>query len=237
MSIYVDSNGRLHHDQAGSLALTCPHCQVFAHISPLSTPQFDELVAYKPAQVGVVYRCDACNAPIFLRFPVKMYGGNRVELGASFVELERAVEKFDFTYLPESAEVLFREALTCYTHAAFNAFASMCRRTAHAIFHDLGDSGRLRLFDQLNEVREMAGLDEETFLLLKKIVFGSDSDPYPSLPEIDDEQSSVLLEVMKDLLYETYVRRGRLQQALVLRRIRSSERPAHTVTTLAGAQS
>ena len=37
---------------------------------------------------------------------------NRVELANNFVELERAREKFNFTYLPEESEPVFREALS-----------------------------------------------------------------------------------------------------------------------------
>ena len=79
MSTYIDAGGRLHHDQEANLALTCPHCQVLSHITPIAVPSFDELVSHRPKQVGVVYRCDACNAAIFLRFPVRMFGNNRIE--------------------------------------------------------------------------------------------------------------------------------------------------------------
>ena len=119
MSVYVDANSRLHHDQERSLALNCPHCQVFSHITAVSVPQYGELVASRPSQVGVVYRCDSCNAPIFLKYPVKMYASNRVELSNSFIELERAREKFSFTYLPEESEKLFREALASAITLAF----------------------------------------------------------------------------------------------------------------------
>jgi hypothetical protein len=72
MSTYIDAGGRLHHDQEANLALTCPHCQVLSHITPIAVPGFEELVSHRPRHVGVIYRCDACNAPIFLRYPVKM---------------------------------------------------------------------------------------------------------------------------------------------------------------------
>ena len=64
--------------------------------------------------MGIVYRCDSCGAPIFLKFAVKMYAANRVELANNFVELERAKEKFNFTDLPENVERLFREALALF---------------------------------------------------------------------------------------------------------------------------
>ena len=223
MSVYIDANSRLHHEQERSLALNCPHCQVFSHITAVSIPQFPELVASRPSHVGIVYRCDACNAPIFLRFAVKVYAANRVELAKNFVELERAREKFSFTYLPEECETLFREALGCYSAGHFNAFASMCRRTAQAVFNDLGENGRMRIFNQIAEAREMADIDAETFGTVKKVLFGNDSDPWPSTPELGAYEAGVLLELAKDMLYQAYVRKGKLQQAMMVRRFFAEE--------------
>jgi len=218
MSVYVDANSRLHHDQERSLALHCPQCQVFSHITVVSVPQYAELIATRPSHVGVVYRCDACNAPIFLRFAVKMYAPNRVELASTYVELERAREKFNFTYLPEDSEKLFREALACYSGGQFNAFASMCRRTIQAVIRDLGENGRMRIFNQLAEARELAEIDAETFATVKKVMFGSDADAWPSTPEVGAYEAGVLLELVKDVLYEAYVRKGKLQQSMMVRR-------------------
>jgi len=221
VAVYIDSSDRLLHDQAQSLALTCPHCLVLAHITPLAVPPYAQLAAHRPRQVGIVYRCDNCNSPIFLRYNVREYGAHRVELSAQFTEIERPREKFTFTYLPESIETLFREALLCYSHGAFNAFTSMCRRTMQTAFELLGESGRLRLFDQLSELREMAQIDAASFALLKRVIFGSDADP--ALPALEDDQAGLLLEVTKDLLYQAYVRKGRLQQAMVVRRFFSDQ--------------
>jgi hypothetical protein len=223
MSVYVDSSSRLYHDQERSLAVMCPHCQVYTHITAVSVPQFSELVASRPNHVGVVYRCDSCSAPIFLKFAVKMYAGNRVELANNFVELERAKEKFNFTYLPEDVERLFREALGCYSAGYFNAFASMCRRTAQSVYHDLGDNGRLRIFEQVREARELAEIDGETFANVKKVLFGADTDPTPQLPELGASDAGVLLELVKDMLYQAYVRKGKLQQAMMVRKFFAEE--------------
>ena len=222
MSVYVDSNSKLHHDQERSLAIMCPHCQVYTHITAVSVPQFAELVASRPNQVGIVYRCDSCSAPIFLKFAVKMYAANRVELANNFIELERAKEKFNFTYLPEQVEVLFREALGCYSAGFFNAFASMCRRTAQAVYADLGENGRLRIFEQVREAKELAEIDNETFAVVKKVIFGGEGDPSP-LPELNPSEAGVLLELLKDMLYEAYVRKGKLQQAMMVRRFFAEE--------------
>lgn len=223
MSVFVDANSRLHHDQERSLALTCPHCEVFTHITAVSLPQFAELAATRPSHVGVVYRCDSCNAPVFVKYAVKMYGANRIELANNFVELERAREKFNFTYLPDEVEQHFREALGCYSAGYLNAFASMCRRTSQAAFRDLGESGRLRAFDQLKEARELAEIDQETFGIVRKVVFGSDSDAASVLPDMGSSEAGVLLELIKDMLYQAYVRKGKLQRSMMVRRFFAEE--------------
>jgi len=219
MAVYIDSAGRLHHDQESGLALNCPHCQVLAHIAPLSVPDFNTLQEHKPAMVGLVYRCESCNAPIFLRFQVKLYAGSRVELAPNFVELERARERFNFTYLPEDTETLLKEAFACFSAACYNAFASMCRRVAQRTFADLGADGRLELYDELSNIRKLAELDDNSF---------------EAVPVIDAFQAGVLLEVLKDLLYQAYVRRGRLQQAMMVRRYFADD--SSNVTPLPGTR-
>ncbi|MEJ0007519.1 MAG: hypothetical protein WDM77_14430 [Steroidobacteraceae bacterium] len=223
MSAYIDAAGRLVREAERTLALLCPHCDVTAHIAISAVPDFAELQLYKPRAVGVVGRCDACNAPIFLRFPVRMYRSNRIELSSQFAEIERPREKFTFTHLPAQVEPLFREALVCFSNGAYNAFASMCRRAARATFMDLGEAGKLRMFDQLNEVRALVGIDPDTFQLLKAVIFGTPADSRPEPPALDANSAAVVLEVMKDLLYEAYVRRGRLQQALLMRKFLADE--------------
>ena len=238
MSVYIDATSRFVHDQEQNLALVCPHCLITAHITPAAVPKFEDLQAHKPKHVGVVYRCDACLAPIFLRFTARTYTADRVELASQFHEVERPRETFAFTHLPEEVELFFKEALTCYSSGAFNAFASMCRRSAQAVFADLGETGRLQLFDELNAVRAMAELDAETFTRIKSVLFGNDSDPRPNAPLLEGYAAGVLLEIIKDLLYEAYVRKGKLQQAMMVRRFFVDEK-AHadseqTHTTGAG---
>ncbi len=234
MPVSIDSSGRLNHDQEQNLVLTCPHCQVVAHITPTAVPRFADLQAHKPKEVGVVYMCDACHAPIFLRFTVRIYGTSRIELSPQFTEVERAREKFTFMYLPENVELLFKEALLCFTAGAFNAFTSMCRRTAQAAFAELGAAGKLRLFDELNDVRQLADIAPETFVKLKSILFGSETDPKPNLPLLDSYEAGIVLEVVKDLMYEAFVRKGKLQQAISVRRFFLDE-TATNITALVTA--
>jgi hypothetical protein len=218
MSSYIDAAGRLHQDQEANLALTCPHCEVVSHVTPIAV-LLDELEATGPSMSGP--RIATPNQPILLRHQDVRQQPHRA--GRAVHRGERPAEKFSYTYLPEDVETLFREALSCYSQACYNAFASMCRRAMQAAFADLGEAGKLRLFDQLNDVRVMAEIDGATFIDIKRVIFGSDNDPHPSLPMFDDQQSGVLLEVTKDLLYQVYVRKGRLQQAVMMRRFFADE--------------
>jgi hypothetical protein len=217
MSAYITPQNELHLDHQG-IALTCPHCQTLTHITAVATPQFDDLSRRKPKQIGIVFRCDACGEPIFLKFTAKAYTGLRVELAPNYIEVERARENFPLTYLPEEAEQLFREALTCYSASCYNAFGAMSRRTAQSLFRELGERGKLELFDTLQEIRTLAELDDDSFAILRAVLFGSDSDPWPHQPSLNAESAGILLEVMRDLLYQTFVRKARLMQAMTFRK-------------------
>jgi hypothetical protein len=217
MSIYITPQNELHVEYQG-IALTCPHCQTLTHLTAAGIPKFDELSLRKPKHVGIVFRCDACGEPIFLKFTAKAYTALRVELAPNYVEIERARESFPLTYLPEEAEALFKEALSCYAASCFNAFASMSRRTAQSLFRELGERGKLQLFDALQEIRLLAELDDDTFATLRAVLFGSDADPWPHQPNLNAQSAGILLEVMRDLLYQTFVRKARLVQAVTVRK-------------------
>src|SRR4029079_5085444 len=226
MHVVLDSTGAMNFGDERETARNCPHCHAFSRMSAQALPTFDELLLQKPRSVGVVLRCHACNAPVFLRYATRAFASNRVELSPQAFDVERPVEKFAFNYVPEDVEIFFREALICYSHNQFQAFASMCRRTAAVSFADLGNSTKLRLFDSLADVREMAEIDEDTFAVVMRVIFAGHNDPQVDLPFVDAYQAAVLLEVMKDFLYQAYVRKGRLQHAMKVRRFFADEHAA-----------
>jgi hypothetical protein len=217
MTMFIDHQDELHVEYQG-IALTCPHCQTLTHLTAVATPKFEELNRRRPKNVGIVFKCDACGEPIFLKFTVRCFNAARVELGQNYVEIERARENFPLTYLPEEAEQLFKEALTCYAAGCFNAFGAMSRRTAQSLFRELGERGKLEMFDTLQEIRDLASLDDETFGAMRAVLFGSDTDPWPHQPMLNAERAGILLEVIRDLLYQTFVRKARLLQAMTFRK-------------------
>ena len=217
MSLYINPQDELHIEYQG-IALNCPHCQTLTHLTPVAVPKFEELSRRKPKHIGIVFRCDACGEPVFLKFAARAYTALRVELVRNYMEIERARENFPLTYLPEESEEIFKEALGCYAAGCFNAFGAMCRRTSQSLFRELGERGKLEMFDTLQQTRALAELDDDTFATLRAVLFGSDSDPWPHQPTITAERAGILLEVMRDLLYQTFVRKARLMQAMTFRR-------------------
>jgi len=222
MAIVLERNKGLQQPTEEQFGLECPYCGVYAHMTAQSVPNVETLFKAKPKHVGLVYQCDACRAPIFLRFAVKNYSDSGIELFQNFIELERPKERFSFSYLPKHTEALFREALSCYSNNNFNAFASMCRRAASSSFAALGESGKLRAFDEVLAAQDIAEIDDNSFEPIKKVLFNNGDED--DLPTLNRAQAGVLLEVLKDMFYQCFVRRGKLTRAIKVRQFFVRER-------------
>ncbi len=216
MAILIERGKGLRRDADEQFGLECPYCGVYAHMTPQSVPAFDNLAKVRPKHVGLVYQCDACSAPVFLRFAVREYRDDEIELYRNFIELERPKERFAFSYLPKPTEALFREALSCYSNNTFNAFASMCRRAAMSSYGAMGEHGKLKAFDEVMAAKNIAEIDDETFAPIKRILFETGIDE--RLPLLNRAQAGILLEIMKDMFYQCFVRRGKLTRAIKVRR-------------------
>ena len=215
MTASITADGRFERD-GGTGTMECPHCGAIGPMTVTAYPSFNKLKAERPAQVGIVLQCAGCKAPVFLRYRTRAWRDDRVELHPLPQPVEQPPERFSLSYLPPAVAARFREALACFSSGLWQAFAAMCRQTARAVFEDVGDAGRLRVYDLVAEVQELGDIDEATFNAVRRIIF--DPDASKQEPEFDRRQAAVLLETMKDLLTQTYVRRAKLRQALKVRR-------------------
>jgi hypothetical protein len=227
VAIYVNKNNGFH--QTETISRECPQCGAHAQLLPLATPSYEALMETRPRHVGIVYRCAACNEPRFVRAAARTFEDERVEISSNLVEIERTKERFQFSYLPAAVERLFREALDCYAVGCHNAFASMCRRTIEAALTSLDAQARRRWHDQLREVLELAEIDTRATAAIESVLFGMGSTP----PEISADESAVLIEAVKDLLYQTYVRTAKLRAAMKMRRFFAGE-SSRNVTSIQG---
>jgi hypothetical protein len=223
MYVFSDNNPQNIFDK--HYALKCPHCGVQSNISAISIPRYELLLRFRPERVGIVYRCDSCNEPIFLRFTLRLdFNNSRAEILEIYEEVQRVRETFEFNYLPDEVQQDFRETLTCYSILAYNGFAAMCRRTVQSVCTDLGAEGSDKVLNQLKDLKEMAQIDDETFTVLKQIVIDGHDGAHPHLPKLNPQRAGVLLELMKDVLYQLYVRKGKLQEAMALRQAAIQEK-------------
>lgn len=193
----------------------CPHCAVPSGLSAISIPRYKLLQRYKPRHTGVTYQCDACGEPVFLRFPVRHdYGNYKVYLDdTKYEEIQRPQENYEFKYLPDDVAADFREALNCYAQSCFNAFAAMCRRSLQAAATDLGAKGKDKVQKQIEDLKNMAEIDGETFEVLQTIILAGHDGAHPHLPPLSSDRAEILLELIKDVLYQLFVRKKKIEEA------------------------
>jgi len=212
VSIYVNKNNDF--EQREVSTRECPHCGALAQLLPLATPSFAALMQARPQHVGIVFRCAACNEPRFVRAAVRSFEPERVELSAHLVEIEKPREKFQFSYLNRDVEKLLREAFDCYAANCHAAFGLMSRLAVDAVLKDADAATRRRWQDSLREVLQLAEVDSDTARALEAALFGDPS----VLPTIGPDAAAVLIEAVKDLFYQAYVRTAKLRAAMKMRR-------------------
>jgi hypothetical protein len=185
----------------------------------MSPPQFLVLARFRPNSVGISYMCNSCHDPIFLKFDVLNYdlGNHRIVICDNPEQVEFPSIDFEFDYIPEAIKSNFKEALSCYSIGSHNAFAAMCRRTIQSVAKDMGVKGKDKVQKQIQELKEIADVDDETYEIIKQIILDGHDGSHPHLPTISADRSEILLELMKDVMYQLYVRKGKIKKAADLR--------------------
>ena len=217
MAIYVNKNNSF--ELTEPITRGCPHCGAHTQLLAVANPSFEVLTQTKPKHAGLLFRCAACNEPRFLRAAVRTIGAERIELAPNLVEVERTRERFQYNYLPDSVEQLLRETLDCYSVGAHNAFATMCRRTTRTALRTMDAGAKNRWQDSLIEVLRVCEVDAVTAHTVEAVLFADDSDP----PTVTPDEAAVLVEVLKDLFYQSYVRTSKLRAAMKMRRFFAGE--------------
>ena len=63
--------------------------------------------------------------------------------------------------------------------------------------------------------QDIAGIDDDSFAPIKSILF--DAGEEEDIPLLDRVQAGILLEILKDMFYQCFVRRGKLTRAIKVR--------------------
>lgn len=217
MAIYVNKNNGF--EQTEPTTRVCPHCGTHSQLLPVANPPFELLAQTRPKHAGLLFRCAACNEPRFLRAALRVVGDERIELAPNLAEVERVRERFQYGYLPDPIEQLLRETLDCYSLGAHQAFATMCRRTTRTALRTLGQAAKERWQDTLQEALRVCDVDTPTMNTVTAVLFGDDEDP----PAVTHDEAAVLVEALKDLFYQSYVRSAKLRAAMRMRRFFAGE--------------
>jgi hypothetical protein len=216
VAIYVKNNNDF--EQSEPIVRECPHCGAQAPLVPIATPGFAELSAARPKHAGVAFRCAACNEPRFARATIRSFDKDRIVLSANLVEIERTHEHFQYGYLPEKTQRLLREAFGCYTADLYLAFAILCRRTI-AQAKSLSPPTEGGSFEQFfADAVRLGEIDDAMRATLRDVLFGRGPEP-----DIDADQAAVLIEVVKDMFHQRFVRTAKLKRAIKMRRYFAAE--------------
>jgi len=200
-------------------SVKCPHCGIQSALSAVSIPRFEQLVRFQPQCIGIGYYCNNCKEPVFLRFQVRQVDPTKfIIYSEPYEEVEHVQETFEYQYLPAEVAADLKEALTCFSNQCFNAFAAMCRRCIQSSLMNLGATGKDRVQNQLDEIKEVTDLDDETYNILKEIIISGHDGSHPHLPKLSAERAEVLLVLIKDVLTQLFVRKAKIQEAAKIRR-------------------
>lgn len=201
--------------------IVCPHCGNSTSLILISPPIYKTLIRYRPNKVGMAYQCSSCHEPVFLKFNTENYDTSSfhsIQISNKGIEIEKPTIEFEFEYIPESVLSDFKEALECYSITAYNAFAAMTRRTIQSSADIIGAKGKSKVQNQVKELKDMAEIDDDTFEVLKQIIIDGHDGAHPHLPNLSPERAEVLLELLKDVMYQLFVRKGKLKRASDLRK-------------------
>ncbi len=181
----------------------------------------------------MVFQCGACGMPVFGSYRIINFDVHRIDLEPMRNETPRQEERFSFNYLPDGVATFFRNALGCYEHDLLQAFAVMCRMTTEAVINDRGENEKLKFMAQVDEIAELANLSDDEYRDLCTLLFDTGTGSLLDAVDFDKGMSAILLETMKDMLHHAYIRRGRLQKTLRMRRFFAD--PNHGETSNDGA--
>jgi len=189
----------------------CPHCSVHRPNLNMVGGEFatNNFEGSYP-RVWKTYVCTKCGGAV-LAFSTS----NNIAVVDYFPSTQG--ETFEFEYLDGDVEEDFKEALKCYSHQCFNAFASMCRRTIQSAANKLGSKGKDRVKKQITELKEIAGIEDDTYQVLEQIIIAGHDGAHPNLPKLSPERAAILLILMKDVLNELFVRKARVKKVMELR--------------------
>lgn len=198
------------------IRLNCPHCNTFTKISLVEYIQRPKKESIGIEKIGSIYYCESCLRIIYITWDVQGYSGSNPIVKSPRI-INIALPQHDFSFVPESVQEEYIEALRCYGIKCYNAFASMCRRTIQMICIEDKIKGKSKVKKQAEELKKKLD-DEEMSEIIDAIIIAGHNGAHPHLPKVTGERATKILALMNDLLDQIFNRPGRLQEAKELRK-------------------
>jgi hypothetical protein len=199
-------------------AIVCPHCAVKSAVVPISIPRYELIRKFQLREVGIVGQCSSCHRAVFMLHKVIAITTTNIDLSDEFAISNRVIEPFEMQYLSGAVLADFHETLTCYSTSSWNAFDAMSRRCIQSISAAFGAEDTSKVQNQLKELEAMGVADAETFAQLHEIMLSGHDGAHPHLPSLSADRAEVLLHLMKDVLYQLYVRPAKIRESSELRK-------------------
>ncbi|MEO0616076.1 MAG: hypothetical protein AAFY69_08060 [Pseudomonadota bacterium] len=192
--------------------LRCPHCDVFSRMRLTTAPDWHSLTTIRPARIGVVLDCTACSRPVYLESGRARYAAQAISLDCGFLPVRKPRPRFETRLLPAELRGLVDEGLACYADGHLQAFALVANRITTLATDLKGPNGKLELFNTVTAAAESAGIEAPMRRLCRDILFSMAATDEP--PELSPAPAAVLLELLRDMLHQAFIRPGRLHEAL-----------------------
>ncbi len=88
----------------------------------------------------------------------------------------------------------------------------MCNRIAILAADELGANGKLKLFNAVTDAAQNAGVEPPLLRLCRDIFF--DLENREDVPAISESRAAVLLSLLRDMLYQSFLRAGKLRESM-----------------------
>jgi hypothetical protein len=222
MLLYADNKQNLFDI---SVTHKCPYCNTNSGMELVTIPDYTRMKRFQLKSSIFGFRCNSCNAAV--AFLAQVEGGfyyhssvaNPISYYDHLHSIVPVTETYEhIEYLPQLVRDDFSEALNCYSVGAYNAFASMCRRSIQSLLSSLGAQGNDKVINQLRDLKGIDSVDEETYEILKQIIIVGHDGAHPHLPSINIDRAEILLELMKDIFYQLIVRKAKLIESSAKRK-------------------
>jgi len=202
------------------ISFECPYCNKASGMELISAPIHQRVTRFELQYVILGYMCSSCReqTPLLFKFGENVHvykDSGDLPIRTSYYDIMTPQQlKFEHDkYLPEIIKTDLDEALSCYSVGAFNGFAAMCRRTIQSCLTELGAKGKDRIKSQMSDLKEIYNIDNDTVSILEQVIIDSHDGAHPHLPKLDNTRAELLLELIKDILYQLFVRKAKLKEA------------------------